>query len=198
MADETGIEALQAELAELRAQNQELRLRLDVLSTLDPATGLLNSHGVEEALAAAAARGRRTGEPFGLMLVGFPGLLRIAAEAGQEAAGEELRHVGAMVTATLRAMDRVGRYDESSFLAVLAELHAGGIEAVVDRLVGNLYAMPSDSGHDPMSPVPLFSVVLSAEGAEAEDLLEALPDARAAAGPGTPGVVTVAPRPNEP
>ena len=195
MAERTDdIDALHAKIDQLLAQNQELRLRLDVLSTLDPATGLLNSHGVEEALSAAAARGQRTGEPFALMFISFPGLLRIGEEMGPGDAQEELRHVGAMVTATLRAMDRVGRHDDSSFLAVLPQLEHAGVEAVVDRLVGNLYAMPSGAGLDPMTPVPVFSVVLSAEGAEADDLLEALPDARLAAVPGSPGVVTVAAR----
>lgn len=108
-----------AELAGYRRLLGELRLQLDVLSTIDPITGLLNRNGILDAVDAAAARQGRTSEPFGMLLVALPHLGRIRAVYGDIVYADHLRDVGALLSAALRDMDTVGRIDECSFLAVL-------------------------------------------------------------------------------
>ena len=119
MAAADQIAALNAELAECRRELGELRLQLDVLSTIDPLTGLLNRNGVLDALDSAADRQRRTSEPFAVLLISVPELDRIRTTYGSLVYADYVRDTGALMGAALRDMDRLGRIDTSTFLVVM-------------------------------------------------------------------------------
>lgn len=186
------VTALRDQLGEALAEIRSLRLRLDVLATLDMDTGLPNLNGIVDAIETACVRQQRTGEPFGVVHVVFPGLDEAATRVGEDAVGDAVRHLAALLSAAVRGMDRVGRFDTTSFLVVAPQLDAAGVDPLVDRLVGVLTSMPVTVGNEVVDGEPVFSVVLSpAEaGGGADRLLTALPDARALARPSNPGVVT--------
>ncbi len=163
------IAQLEAELAVQRRELGELRLQLDVLSTIDPITGLLNRNGILDAVDAAARRQGRTGEPFGLLLVAIPELRRIRAVEMEAVYVDVLRDVAALVTAALRDMDRVGRVDDMTLLAVLPWVGEDGLPAVRSRL-GRIL-----QGRDRRLEANFTSVVAGPHGrVDPEDLLAVL------------------------
>ena len=175
------IRDLESELAVSKFEIGTLRLQLDVMSTLDPITGMPNLHGMVELIDGAVHRRERMGEAFGVMTVRFPVLTDIRDRFGTDAYHGALRHAGALITAGLRQIDRVGRLDETTFLAVLADLNAQGVPSVTDRLERMLLQVPLTFGEsEVIRLLPELSVVLSRkDGAiESPTLLDLLYEAR--------------------
>lgn len=171
---EETVAELKRQLAEarqaLRRRTEEvglLRLQLDALSTMEPTTGLLNRAGLIEAIETALQRLARLDEPFAVVGVRIPSLGRLAA-AGPSATKEALRHVGAMIAAGLRDLDRTGRIDDRTFVAVASLKTANAYAAVLDRLRTVLTAGPVTIGEDTFHPDPQFCVVLAEPSARGE------------------------------
>lgn len=114
---------LEATVAAQRAEIGDLRLQVDVLGTLDPASGLPNLSGVVDLVDAAGRRLDRDGESFGVMALEMPAL-----------AGEAVRQAGAVVSAALRRVDRVGWAGSGGFVVVLPGVTAEGATTVVSRI----------------------------------------------------------------
>ncbi len=171
---------LQAELAVYRFEVGTLQLQLDVMSTLDPITGLPNLHGMVELIDAAVHRRRRKSEPFAVMTVRIPRIIEIRENQGADAYHGALRHAGALITAGLRQMDRVGRLDEATFLAVLPDTAAAGVGVITERLERMLLAVPIDFGSRTVRLLPEISIVLCREdgSVESPELLDLLYEAR--------------------
>jgi GGDEF domain-containing protein len=171
---EETVAELKRQLAEarqaLRRRTEEvglLRLQLDALSTMELTTGLLNRAGLIEAIETALQRLARLDEPFAVVGVRIPSLGRLAA-AGPSATKEALRHVGAMIAAGLRDLDRTGRIDDTTFVAVASLKTASAYAAVVDRLRTVLTAGPVAIGEATFHPDPQFCVVLAEPSARGE------------------------------
>ncbi len=183
------IRRLEATLREQRAELGLVRLQLEMLSSTDVVTGLPNLTGIMQTLERQIAWHRRTQEPFGLMLIELAGL-GPARDAGRGPLEDALRHCGAMISAGLRQSDTVGRIDERTFVAVLPDLEASGVAAVMARIETNLLAMPPYPGEGALPVTPAFAVVLV--GAEtptdATALLEAVNTLRTDATPGVPAI----------
>lgn len=125
------IAQLEEQLARREAELAELRLALEVFASMDARTGLPNLNGMVEALVAAADVLNRHGEAFGVIGVRFPGL-------SQHGGVEAVRHLGAVLGAGLREIDRVGILDQDSFLAVARDCDDEGVHAVIARLTPSL------------------------------------------------------------
>jgi GGDEF domain-containing protein len=154
----------------LRRRTEEvglLRLQLDALSTTELTTGLLNRAGLLEAIETALQRLGRLDEPFAVVGVRIPCLARIA-EGGPAATKEALRHVGAMIAAGLRDLDRTGRIDDTTFVAVASLKVADAYAAVLDRLKAVLGGGPLTIGEDTVDPDPQFCVILAEPSARGE------------------------------
>lgn len=196
------IAGLQAELEKCRAEIGNLKLQLDILSTTDSISGLPNVHGMIDIAEDASARMSRTGEPFGLMMIRVPELEQINAGPERDLYRDAVRHSAALVVAALRQVDRVGRLDTSTFLAVLPALTAEGAGTVVGRLSTLLGSVPLafESG-ETVRLRPEIAVVLAAPDGSGEVpvLLDVLYDAREEAEFETPVVVQApaADRPHE-
>ncbi|MDX1691848.1 MAG: hypothetical protein R3290_12595 [Acidimicrobiia bacterium] len=195
MATETGdaaeVERLRRDLEACRAELKAARLELDVFGGVDTAAGVPNRRGVVDAVEAACKRLDRTGEGFSVLHVGVGGLADRDADDRREGA----RHVGALLTAALRGVDRLGRFDDTSFVAVLADAGAAGAAIVARRLSGVLGALPlRTSGGDLALEASFGAVVVGARPAPAVDeLVGTLVDVAGRAEPGGEPVVTVAP-----
>jgi GGDEF domain-containing protein len=154
----------------LRRKTEEaglLRLQLDALSTTELTTGLLNRSGLVEAIETALQRLARLAEPFAVVGVRIPALAQVAS-AGPAEAREAVRHVGGMIAACLRDLDRTGRLDGTTFVAVAALKTPNAYAAVLDRLRTVLTAGPVTIGDEVMDPDPQFSVVLAEPSARGE------------------------------
>ncbi len=118
---------LRKQLGQLRDEIADLRLSLDVLSTIDLASGLLNRNGLLESIQSALNWLRRRNEPFGLMGIRVPELARQSDD-------ELVRHLGAVLSSTLRAVDSAAVLEEVNLVGVLRELTLEGIPQVVARV----------------------------------------------------------------
>lgn len=146
----------------LRRRTEEvglLRLQLDTLSTTDGITGLLNRNGIVDAIETALQRLHRFGEPFAVICVVLP-VLREVLGAHPAETEDVLRHVAALLRAALRQLDRVGRLDETTFLAVMSAVGTTTYEAPLRRLRSILQALPIAAGGRRYEPEPRFAVVL--------------------------------------
>jgi GGDEF domain-containing protein len=154
----------------LRRKTEEaglLRLQLDALSTTELTTGLLNRSGIVDAIETALQRLARLGEPFAVVGVRIPALTR-AAGAGPAEAREAVRHVGGMIAAGLRELDRTGRLDDTTFVAVAALKTPNAYAAVLDRLRTVLTAGPLTIGVQTVEPDPHFGVVVAEPSSRGE------------------------------
>ncbi|HIP52882.1 MAG TPA: diguanylate cyclase [Chromatiales bacterium] len=100
---------------ELQRQRDELRARVEALSTRDPVTGVLNRRALVHVLEEQVTRSRRYQNP--LLVV----LLRIRDANERPLSNEALREVSHALRDRLRWADIIGRYDDDSFLLVLPE-----------------------------------------------------------------------------
>lgn len=179
-------DAVQAQLDECRAEVSRLRLLVDVQATIDMATGMLNAQGMLEPLQTAMDRLGRTGESFAVCIVDLPQL----ADREQELTDGAMRHAGALLGATLRGMDRVGRLGNSSFLVVMPQMVFDAVGDVLGRIGSSIGLLPYETDEGPIDLEPVFTVLLNPESpVEPETLLDSVAEARAGAAPGAPSIV---------
>jgi len=126
---------------ELTAELERLKMTLAVVGTVDLDTGVLNRTGILDALERGQKWLARRGDIYGLIVVRFP-KLRLDRLTGEDAV-EFRKHVSATVGAAVRDVDDVGRVDEHTFAAVLADLNPGAIDSVTDRLYDLLIRLAS-------------------------------------------------------
>lgn len=140
-------EDLQARLDDAMAELERIKLTLEVVGTVDLESGIHNRNGLLESVERSRKWQARRGDIFGMMVVRFPDM-PVPLHPGENDA-DLVRHVAATVAAGVREVDDVGRVDEITYGAVLADLQPGAIVAVVDRverLIGSLVAAESALG----------------------------------------------------
>jgi GGDEF domain-containing protein len=123
---------LRRQVDELRDELESLKLTLDVVGTMDLDSGILNRTGILDALERGQRWLSRRGDIYGLLVVHFPDLDERVLEGAD--ATEFRTHVAATIGAAVREVDSVGRVDEDTFGAVLADLNPGAIEIVAGRM----------------------------------------------------------------
>jgi diguanylate cyclase (GGDEF)-like protein len=142
----------------------ELRYR----SRHDGLTGALNRRSTEELLAGQIQRSRRSGEPFVVLMLDMDHFKSINDRYGHAAGDLALKHAAAQLAATLRKVDRLGRFGGEEFLALLPGVTLAEAQAVAERLRLQIGATPLDHGG---IAVPLsVSIGLAAWGGASEDL----------------------------
>ena len=124
MSTDQRIDELEAELEDARAEINQLRLQLHVFTSTDAITGLANRNGLLDSLQGAIDRQQRMAEPYCVVFLRFPQLGGLMDDHHEDDYEEALRHLGAIVAAGLRTVDRVGRLDETTFVAVLTNRNA--------------------------------------------------------------------------
>ncbi len=184
-------ERLRAEVQRLSEEIGFLRLQLDTLTTIDPETGVLNRHGLVDAIEMALQRLDRLAEPFALTGVHLPGLPELAA-AGPERRSGLVRHVAALLSACVRSLDRVARLDERTFAVIAPTVSRRDHLVQLNRIRSVLTAaavVPEELGGRELD-VRLAVVVVESVGAHrAEDVLDALLRALRRAAPDRPELV---------
>lgn len=188
---------LQTEIEEYRRRSGELRLALETLTTLDYITGARNRAGIIQSIEGAIQWSSRESTPFGVMGVKIDGLAEIVGTEPPETAEEAMAHTAAVISAGLRAVDRVGRVDDALFLIVLAKLEEPGVPVVSRRIASILSAVPFQTEHDVYSLEPRIACVLVEGGAAppAEEIVRGLETAEGSATPDTPELIFFPARP---
>lgn len=164
-AMENRLKMLQDQIEVYRRRSGELRLALETLTTIDPVTGVRNRSGIVQSIEGALQWNAREGTPFGVMAVSVPELADIVSREPTDLVEEAMAHVAAVLSAGLRAVDRVGRWSDALFLIVLAKLEEGGASTVSTRLSSMLSAVPFQAGDREYQLAPRISCALVADGA---------------------------------
>ncbi|RLV48549.1 GGDEF domain-containing protein [Nocardioides mangrovicus] len=122
---------------ELRAANDQLRSAL----LRDGLTGLYNRPALDEHLARAWARARRTGGVLSVLICDVDRFKLLNDVVGHLAGDECLRRVGRVLAgAGDRASDMVARYGGEEFVVVLDDTDLPGATRVAERLLDSMRA----------------------------------------------------------
>ena len=138
--------ALRARLERAESELESLKLTLEVVGTVDLDTGVLNRTGVLDGLERGRRWMSRRGDIYGMLVVAFP---RVHVDQDADRLIELAKHITASIGAGVRDVDDVGRLDDHTYAAVLADLKPGSIEIVADRvrsLIARLVDFTPDTG----------------------------------------------------
>jgi diguanylate cyclase len=124
--------------AELALANQALRQ----LARLDALTGLPNRLAVEERLVQEFTRFRRAGQPYSVVVLDIDHFKQVNDTWGHATGDQVLRHVAAVLRASLRASDFIGRTGGEEFLLLLPETPLPAALEVADKVRAALHAQP--------------------------------------------------------
>lgn len=123
---------LTRQLLDAREELERIKLTLDVVGTIDLFSGILNRNGLLESLERGRRWMARRGDIFGAVVAVFPEMPALDASDPDDL--EIIKHLAATIGAGVREVDEVGRLDESTFAASLADLKPGAIHIVADRV----------------------------------------------------------------
>ena len=111
-------------------------------SRYDALTGLLNRRAAQEALEDEVQRSRRLGEPFSLLMIDADHFKSINDVQGHAAGDRALQHLGTLLSAQMRDIDRVGRWGGEEFIVVLPGTPLAQAQEVAERLRERAQALP--------------------------------------------------------
>lgn len=177
---ESRLNALHEQIEGYRRRSSDLGLTLETLTTVDPVTGVRNRFGITQSIEGALQWNAREGTPFGVAAVSVPRLTEIVRRESDDLAEEAMAHVAAVLSAGLRAVDRVGRWSDALFFVVLAKLGAEEGAVTVSRRLGSmLSAVPFRTGSQEYHLVPELVIALVAQrsATRANDILRRLEEA---------------------
>lgn len=111
-----------------------LRARSERAAASDELTGLLNRRALVARLHEEAARHRRYGTRFALILADIQDLSEFNARHGYEAGDDLIRRTAEILSANLRQVDLPGRLDGGTLSVVMPGLDAKEVERSIRRL----------------------------------------------------------------
>jgi two-component system cell cycle response regulator len=161
------------------------RANLEDMAKRDPHTGVLHRTAILDRLRVSADG------PVGVLLIEVDHYRTIEEKGGPSVAEAVLAESARRITRALRGSDTLGRYGESSFLAVLPHCDATAARAVAERIRASIEDKPLavEQGALPLSA----SIGISSGPAEAFRLVRAADTALGEARRGRHRVVAAAP-----
>ncbi len=122
--------------------------RLEQLATTDPLTGIANRRKMTEHIGKELERVRRLRHPLALLMVDIDHFKRINDTYGHEAGDRALVAVAGMLSASLRAVDTVGRFGSEEFVLLMPEtdLETAGLAAERLREAASQLVVEVDGG----------------------------------------------------
>ncbi|MDC0662090.1 sensor domain-containing diguanylate cyclase [Marinobacter sp. SS21] len=176
----TVMEGSDANLRALRVIDSLIHLFRDVLSRnrliegdavnvhKDSLTGLFNRQKMFELLSYEAVRAKRYKTRFTLVLVDVDDLGRINDRYGHDAGDQVIQSVGAVLAASVRSSDVVGRLAGDRYMVLLLETAVPGAVKVADTLRGRIEQLEVGA----ISGISASAgIVGNGEGESAQDLL---------------------------
>ena len=113
------IRALQTELRRREAELSDFNHRLRVMAETDGLTGLDNRRHIEERLQEFFDHATRLNEPLSVVMCDLDKFKSVNDTYGHQAGDAVLQQFAAILKATAREIDRVGRYGGEEFLCLL-------------------------------------------------------------------------------
>jgi diguanylate cyclase (GGDEF)-like protein len=104
------------------------------LATIDPLTGIANRQSVLGLLEDELVRATRYARSVSVIMVDLDHFKRLNDTHGHVAGDRILRHVGALLASSVRAVDTAGRYGGEEFLIVLPETSPDAAASVAEKL----------------------------------------------------------------
>jgi diguanylate cyclase (GGDEF)-like protein len=138
---------LETELAVMRERVAELETRAES----DPLTGVMNRRGFERELKRAGAYVRRYGGNAALVYLDLDSFKPVNDRYGHAAGDAVLKAVAAVLVASVRASDAVGRIGGDEFAALLWNLTASAAQAKASSLERAIAAATVTWGGDRLS-----------------------------------------------
>ncbi|MBL0092967.1 MAG: GGDEF domain-containing protein [Piscinibacter sp.] len=111
-------------------------------SRYDALTGLLNRRAAQEALEDELQRSRRLGEPFSVLMIDADHFKSINDLHGHAVGDRALQHLGTLLSAQMRDIDRVGRWGGEEFIVLLPGTPLAQAQEVAERLRERTQALP--------------------------------------------------------
>jgi diguanylate cyclase (GGDEF)-like protein len=131
-------------------------------STVDPLTGLLNRHGLDDRFEELRQQALVTAAPISVVLFDLDHFKRINDEHGHDAGDRLLRGVADAVRGTLRTFELVYRVGGEEFLILLPGIDGWEAESVAEQLRAAVERLGPESG----IPITASFGVSGAAGAE--------------------------------
>lgn len=175
-------------LAERDEEIRQLRLALDILSPIDPSSGMLNRIGVIDAIQDALNWLMRRNDRFAILMVQIPALADLYANQADDHRRLH-QHLEATLAVALRRVDKVGHVDYMSFAAILREFKTVGSPDFLDRLNALLNSESDVQNGLLIEPSFTLAIIKPDPSHRAGMLLERLEAMRGKATPGEPLVV---------
>ena len=115
---------------------------------VDVQSGLASRRIVEGRLAERQQEMQRYGWMFGILLIEIDMFKEVHARWGDDGLTAAIRMAGLCVTNSLRSLDTVGRWDDNTFLAIVANTTIPGLFVIAERvrtMVDTAYKVTGDS-----------------------------------------------------
>jgi diguanylate cyclase (GGDEF)-like protein len=129
-----GLVGLFAGYRRVQDREREAQRRIEKLAHFDTLTGLPNRALLSDRLSQEAARARRSGATFAVLLFDLDGFKKVNDTWGHAAGDRVLSQVGDRVRRCVRASDTVGRLGGDEFLAILPQTSLEGALGVAEKL----------------------------------------------------------------
>ena len=113
----------------------------------DPLTGLLDGKAFEARVAQEAARSRRMGTPFAILLLDVDQMQSVNEAHGRSAGNHVLKKIAIRLKETLRTSDVLFRYGGDEFAALLPDADSSAAHLAAERCrvaINRSYGIPSD------------------------------------------------------
>lgn len=147
-------------------RNFKLSMQLERSSITDTLTGLLNRGGILEVAATEHARSLRLNRTFTLGMLDLDHFKQINDRHGHAIGDTVLKVFAETAAATIRTVDRIGRFGGEEFLLVLGETDAGGARKIAERLRIAIEAMDITSLHGSVPVTVSIGMATNRDGAE--------------------------------
>ncbi len=154
-------------------QLRQSRERLELLTTTDSLTGLLNRKGITEGFSTFLIRYRRHQRPFSVIMLDIDHFKAINDRHGHLAGDKVLKEVSRVLLEEMREVDLVGRYGGEEFLMLLDETRAETAFVVAERIRNALAAAAVPHEGVLIRVTASFGVAEISSGSESmEELME--------------------------
>lgn len=114
--------------------SERMRAEFEYLATHDGLTGTLTRRAILDACAVEWERWKRYGTAFSLLLLDMDHFKRINDQWGHQVGDKVLADFSTQASATLRRIDRLGRYGGEEFLVLLPQSQGAAARATAERL----------------------------------------------------------------
>lgn len=164
------LEALNDLLVEQKLALEEHARRLELLSTTDGLTGLLNHRRFQEVLDTCIDQADRYGTPLSLAMIDVDHFKRFNDDFGHRMGDSVLRNVAAALLSGTRNSDIVARYGGEEFALVMPLTSCEDALLLCDRLRRTIETLP----HETLRPITISVGVANyaAKGQTKEALIE--------------------------